>query len=147
MSKYTGTHLTWFLGRGPIPHYTWRDPDGEVWTDGGARGNDEGTYASGLPYNTPGIALPDRSTLGWWCRVSLPRQNALIILRHVDIGPRKPVLDITAQAAFILFTKRANFPDFTPWAVDPVGLHLPEGEQATMTNLRTGEVTPVPDTL
>lgn len=150
-SRYVGTHLTWFLGRGPLvggSHYKWVDPDGKTWHDGGAESRGEGTYASGLPYNTPGIALPVHATLRQWCRISMPRQNITVVLRHVDIGPHsEPVLDITAMAAFLLFTSQGRFPDYTPWVVEPLGLELPEGVTASLTNLRTGSVTPVPDTL
>lgn len=144
-TRYVGTHLTWFLGSGN--DYCWTDPDGHTWIDRRAAGGHEGAYASGLPYNTPGIALPARDTLRWWCRVSLPRQNLLCVVRHVDVGPRHPVLDCTAPFAYMMFTTQDNFPDYTPWIVEPIGLDLPEGTSATITNLRTAVVAAVPDAL
>lgn len=150
-SRYIGTHLTWFLGRGALiqgSHYSWRQPDDKgVWHDEGAEENHEGPFASGLPWDTPGIALPDHSILRQWCRVSMPRQSIVAVVRCVDIGPRHPVLDLTAPLAHLLFTSLANFPDYTPWTVDVLGPELPEGVTASVTNLRTGSVTPVPDTL
>lgn len=149
-TRYVGTHLTWFLGRGALimgSHYKWVTPDGHVWHDEGAEENHEGSFASDLPYNTPGIALPDHGVLRQWCRVSMPRQNIVAVVRCVDIGPRHPVLDLTAPLAHLLFTSQENFPDYTPWVVEPLGPDLSEGVTANLTNLRTGVVTPVPDTL
>jgi len=142
MTSIVGEKVTWFLGSGN--DYRFEDPDGHVWFDSGAHNNKEGPFASGLPYNTPGIALPNYNhTLGGWWRVTMPRQNVSMVVVQVDIGP-SGVIDLSAALAYLLFTKPADVPDYTPWRAEYLGRELPEGTEAVITNLRTGTVVPIP---
>lgn len=140
MVKYAGAHVTWFL---PKP-WRWTDPSGHTWHDEGAQAGNEGPYASGLSIATPGIALPDifRTFGGWW-KVTMPRQNIEMVVRQVDVGPIKPVIDFSAPLAFMLFTTEGNFPDHTPWIAEFLGHKLPDGVDAGIKNIRTGIVVPL----
>lgn len=135
-----GQHVTWFL---PKP-WRWADPQGHVWHDGGAEANGEGPYASGLPIETPGIALPNNGdSLGGYWHVLMPRMNIEMVVRQVDVGPNKPVIDLSAPLAFLLFTTPGDVPDYTPWSAEFIGHELSPDVRAGITNTRTHAFIPL----
>lgn len=135
-----GQHVTWFL---PKP-WRWTDDQGHVWHDAGAEANGEGPYASGLPIQTPGIALPNvGSTLGGFWHVMMPRQNIEMVVKQVDVGPLNPVIDLSAPLAHLLFTTPNGVPDYTPWSAEFLGHALPTNVFAGITNTRTDVFTPI----
>lgn len=116
----TGSHLTWFLGSGH--GYEWTDPTGARWIDTGALRGNEGAYASGFPYDTPGIAVPnDHHTLGEYILLELPALHLKIKTIHVDIGPRWNVVDCSAPLAYLLFKSQRAFPDYSAWRLTFLG--------------------------
>lgn len=135
-----GSHVTWFL---PKP-WRWVDDQGHVWHDAGAEAGGEGPYASGLPIETPGIALPnqDHTLNGWW-HVIMPRQNIEMVVKQVDVGPLKPVIDLSAPLAHLLFTTPGGVPDYTPWSAEFLGHDLPPDIYAGITNTRTHVFMPI----
>ncbi len=130
MVTRSGCHITWFL---PKP-WRWRDANGHEWHDGGAQANREGTYASGLPIETPGMAFPnEHGTLGGWWEVDFPELKIKVIARQVDIGPKKPVIDLSAPLAFAMFGSPNKVPDHSPWTATYLGHALPDGKTAGIT--------------
>lgn len=118
-----GSHITWFLC-GPL--YEWRDPRGQTWLDRGARDGHEGPYAlQGTPIGTEGFAISNHSTLGGYFRLTIPHYKIDTIERQIDIGPKKPVIDLSAALAFKLFGSQSNFPDYSDWKLEYIGLTLP----------------------
>lgn len=125
MIARAGTHLTWFLGK----PWRWTDATGHVWHDSGAQANGEGAYASGLPIETPGIALPNHGgTLGGWWRVAFPRLGMTATVRQVDVGPETGVIDLSAPLAFKMFGSPGALVDHSPWTATYLGKTLPDGE-------------------
>lgn len=119
-----GNHITWFLGQ----PWRWTDPTGHVWHDAGAQANGEGTYASGLPIETLGIALPNHGgTLGGWWRVDFPHIGMTITVRQVDIGPETGVIDLSAPLAFEMFKTPNAIVDRSPWTATYLGASVPDG--------------------
>lgn len=118
MTPVSGQRLTWFL---PKP-WRWVDPHGHAWHDGGAQAGNEGPYASGMPYDTPGIAVPNSAhTLGDLVLLELPALHLKIKTWHVDIGPRWNVCDLSAPLAYLLFHTEAAFPDYSAWRLTFLG--------------------------
>lgn len=116
----SGSHLTWFLGSGN--NYTYVDPAGGRWVDYGAMHGHEGAYASGMEYDTPGIAVPNTyHTLGEIVLLELPALHLKIKTYHVDIGPRWNVCDLTAPLAYLLFKSQRAFPDYSAWRITFLG--------------------------
>jgi hypothetical protein len=141
---FVGSRVTWFLGSGN--QWRWTDPTGHVWYDDSAERNGEGPYASGRPYNTPGIALPNNhATLRGWFRVVMPRINIVMVVPHIDIAPKGDV-DLSAPLAFMVFTEPGKV-DNTAWSAEFVGHAVPDGMSPNIVNTRTGVVTPIPETL
>jgi hypothetical protein len=62
------------------------------WDDVHARRRGEGPQASGLPHTEPGIAMPNRKTLGDWFKVTLP-DGRTAYWRQSDVGPGPGNLD------------------------------------------------------
>ena len=123
----SGHHITWFL---PRP-WRWTDPSGHEWHDAGAQENGEGAYASGLPIETPGIALPnDHGTLGGWWQMDFPKLRMAAVVRQVDVGPKKPVVDLSAPLAHEMFGTPGRMPDHSPWTATYLGRTLPAGKTA-----------------
>jgi uncharacterized protein (TIGR02594 family) len=84
----TEGRTTWFNPGGAGHRYV--DPrTGAVWDDAQARSRGEGPNASGLPPDTPGIALPHGrgKGLGEWHLVTLP-DGRQVYARQTDRGPR-----------------------------------------------------------
>lgn len=116
----SGSHITWFL---PRP-WRWTDPTGRLWHDAGAERNGEGPYASGLPIETAGIAFPNENhTLGGWWRLEFSHLNKTVVVRQVDVGPKKPVVDLSAPLAYELFKTPGGVPDFSGWVATYIGQH------------------------
>jgi hypothetical protein len=119
-----GRHITWFL---PRP-WTWKDPDGYQWVDKGAMDRNEGPYASGLPLDTLGIALPNHhGTLRGWWKLDFPQLAIIATIRQVDVGPDTGVVDLCAPLAHALFKRPERLPDHTPWQATYLGMKLPDG--------------------
>ncbi len=132
MITRSGHHITWFLGK----PWRWTDPTGYVWRDGGAEINGEGPYASGLPIETPGIAFPnEHGTLGGWWEIRFPALKKTVVARQVDIGPKKPVIDLTAPLAFSMFGLRIKIVDHSPWMAHYLGHSLPDGKREGVTDV------------
>lgn len=125
MPSVTGRHITWFNARGLIvqgSRYKVIDPDGHVWYDRGAELNGEGAFASGMPYDTPGIAVPNNyRTLGELILLELPDIGIKIRTYHVDVGPRWNVVDCSSRLAYLLFKTEGNFKDYSAWKLTPLG--------------------------
>jgi hypothetical protein len=120
-----GDKITWFL---PKP-WRWTDPTGRVWHDAGAERNRDGEYASNLPLDTPGIAFPnDKWTLSGWWEVRFPRLGKTVVARQIDIGAKKPVIDLSAPLAYAMFKSQDAMVDHTPWSATYLGINLPEGK-------------------
>lgn len=118
-----GEHITWFLCG---PTYRWIDPKGGKWFDKGASDGREGPYAlQGTPIDTEGFAISNRGTLGGYFQFRIPKKGIDRIIRQIDIGPRKPVIDLSAPLAYALFGSKDNFPDWADWRLDYIGMHEP----------------------
>lgn len=127
MITRAGDHITWFL---PRP-WRWTDPTGRVWHDAGAERNGEGPYASGMPIETPGIAFPnDRNTLRGWWEVAFPHLGKTVVARQIDVGPKKPVIDLSAPLAYLMFRSPSALVDHSPWTATYLGINMPEGKVA-----------------
>jgi len=120
-----GEYITWFLGK----PWRWTDPAGRVWHDAGAERNGEGYYAAGVPIETHGIAFPnDHGTLRGWWEVDFPRLGKTVIARQIDVGPKKPVIDLSAPLAYAMFGSPAAVVDHSPWTATYLGFTLPDGK-------------------
>ena len=120
-----GEQITWFL---PRP-WRWTDPTGRVWHDAGAERNGEGYYAANVPIESPGIAFPnDHGTLRGWWQVAFPALNKMVIARQIDVGPKKPVIDLSAPLAYAMFGSQDAMVDHSPWTATYLGINLPEGK-------------------
>ncbi len=117
----SGKHITWF---NPKP-WKWTAPDGRVWDDSGARNNNEGFNASGLPSDTPGIALSNHETLGDWVKITLP-DGRIVVTQHVDMGP-PGVMDISGPLADQLYPDGPDTIQQGHWKVERIGKDLPSG--------------------
>jgi hypothetical protein len=125
-----GLHITWFLGK----PWRWTDPTGRVWHDAGAQMNNEGPYASGLPISTPGIAFPNNGgTLGGWWEIEFKGLGMTVVARQVDIGPKKPVVDLSAPLAYAMFGVPSRLVDSSPWVATYLGQKLSGNEQEGVT--------------
>jgi hypothetical protein len=118
----SGTVITWF---NPKP-WIWTAPDGTVWHDASAERRNEGPYASGLPANTPGVALPNKETLGEWVKITLP-DGRVVVTQQVDIGPSGGILDISAPLAAQLYLDGPSTIKPGPWIAERIGRELPSG--------------------
>lgn len=120
MITRSGSHITWFLSK----PWAWADPTGFKWYDTGAERNNEGTNAAGVSITMPGIAFPNiNGTLGGWWEVVFSDLCMKIVVRQIDIGPKKPVIDLSAPLAFEMFGS-PYFPDHSPWAATYLGKTL-----------------------
>ena len=126
----SGRHITWFL---PRP-WRWTDETGRVWHDVGAEMNGEGAYASGLPIFTLGMAFPnEHKTLGGWWEVHFPELKMNVVARQVDVGPKKPLIDLSAPLAFVMFGSPSKVVDHSPWTATYFGHVLPDGKKPGVT--------------
>lgn len=140
MPVFVGAHVTWFLSR----PWIWTDGKGHVWHDRGAEAANEGENASGVPISRPGVALPNSyRTLGGWFHIEMPRIHISMVVQHIDIGPHRPVIDLSAPLAHIMFETPDRVIDYTPWSAEFIGAHLPETIAAAVTFTRTGLVVPI----
>lgn len=99
------------------------------WVDKADKPN---SNASGLPDNTPGIALRDRSTLGQYFNVQAPN-GVTLLLRQVDIGPHEKTgrdIDINAAAAEAFGYDPKNFPTDGVFRYQHAGAKAPDGKEA-----------------
>lgn len=136
---------TWFNptdNDGSQTPYT--DSKGQTWNDG--QGQGEGPNASGLPRETPGIALPDRSTMGQTFLLTDPNGNSVIV-RQVDYGPgtgatsRGVVVDVNAEAASRLGYTPGNGPAGNGWNYQYLGQDPPAGYNVGDTFNSSGQQT------
>lgn len=148
MTIFAGQRVTWFNGSGN--GYSLKTPDGQVWLDRGARAGREGAFASGLPFNTPGVALPGAYYLRQWFKLRLPAVNIELVTRQVDIGPSgKSVVDFDAALAWTVFTHSGAVAS-VPWTAELIGPHLPASADyptGYILNTRTGARAPIPETV
>jgi hypothetical protein len=101
-----------------------------MWHDGGAQLNNEGYHASGLPIETPGIAFPNENkTLSGWWEIYFPGLRMKVVTRQVDIGPKKPVIDLSAPLAFEMFGTPGRLVDHSNWKATYLGKELPDGKR------------------
>ncbi len=121
-----GLHITWFL---PKPWH-WTDASGHIWHDANAQFNNEGGNASGLPIETPGIAFPNNDlTLGGWWEIDFSVLRMVVVTRQVDIGPKKPVIDLSAPLAYQMFGSSKHIVDYSPWTATYLGKHKQEDQE------------------
>jgi hypothetical protein len=50
------------------------------------------------------------------------------IIRQIDIGPKKPVVDLSAPLAFAMFGASGLVADHSPWTATYLGRTLPDGK-------------------
>jgi hypothetical protein len=96
-----------------------------VWRDTG----DNAQNKSGLPQTTPGIALPQSSTLGHYYEVIAPNGQRMVV-RQVDQGPGRWTgrgIDINAPAAEMAGYNPKSFPTDAKWSYRHIGEKLPSG--------------------
>lgn len=105
--------------------------DNGVWND--VQGAREGKPASGLSSDIPGIAVPNRNTLGHYYRVQAPNGEEQIV-QQTDYGPgRGPVangigIDINAPLADRFGYTPKNFPSGGQFKYEYLGKENPEGD-------------------
>lgn len=117
--------------------------DNGLWND--VQGAREGKPASGMPSQVPGIATPNRRTMGDYFRVVGPNGREEIA-QQTDHGPGPgPVsrgigLDVNAPLADAMGYAPQNFPSGGQFKVEHLGAEPPTGYEPTGIPQQAGEV-------